>query len=185
MHKVSLGALHSSSNKYVLPTMALKTETYKCLECNKQVILKHGKIRRAHFAHYAQTNICGYYDHPNEAQIHKDAKLLLAKLLNDRALLQFCWNCENCCNGYSPFNACDEPSVIYKEGDEVVTEFRDKNNKWIADVTLINKGEVRYIFEIKNTHATLSTCRPEPWYEINAEDFINYINELMSADGGR
>ena len=96
MHNLSLGALHIITNKYSLPTLALKTEKYKCVECGKNVILKKGHIKRAHFAHYAQTNTCNYYDHPNEAQIHKDAKLLMVKLLTEKALLQFCWDCDYC-----------------------------------------------------------------------------------------
>lgn len=202
MHNISLGALNSVTNKYTLPTLALKTDKYKCVECRKNVILKKGQIKRAHFAHYAQSNVCNYYDRPNEAQIHKDAKLLMVKLLTDKVLLQFCWDCDYCIkypesfpeieNSYryygpfyynQPFPDLDTPSIEYKDGDEVITEFRDKNNKWVADVALVNNGEVRYIFEIKNTHATITNCRPEPWYEVKADNFINKVNEIMGRTG--
>jgi len=77
----------------------------------------------------------------------------------------------------NPFD--DDPTVIYKEGDEVKLEYRDPGRKWVADVALVNKGVVRYIFEIKNTHAT-TTARPEPWFEIDALALINDINTLQT-----
>ena len=75
---LQLGAIDIDKNMYVTPSNAIKGNSYKCIECDKKVILKKGKIRIPHFAHYAQTNTCHYYDHPNEAQIHKDAKMLMA-----------------------------------------------------------------------------------------------------------
>jgi len=189
MNKLSLGAIDTETNEYVLPDKAQKIKNYKCADCDNKVILKKGEIRRVHFAHKVQTEKCTYYEHPNETQIHKDAKLLMAKLLKDKALLWFYWEeCSNInkygkkCTAYSPFYDQLDPSVFYKDGDEVVIEYRDKNNRYVADVALINNGEPRYIFEIKNTHAT-KTHRPEPWFEIDAEYLIRKINELMSRTG--
>lgn len=178
--KLQLGALEVESNRYVTPTEADKDKRYKCVECNNNVILRRGEIRRAHFAHHAQTSTCSYYDHPNESQIHKDAKMLMAKLLTEKKQIQFVWKCDYppCYGTLSDTNAFSElPTIIYKEGDEVKVEYRDPENKWVADVALLNKGDVRYIFEIKNTHAT-TTARPEPWFEIDATELITEINEL-------
>ena len=177
--KLQLGALDTETNKYTSPTEALKGQTYKCVDCDKKVILRKGTIRKAHFAHYAQTNICSYYDHPNESQIHKDAKLLMVKLLEDKKRIQFCWECKysSCKTSSDCYAFQDIPSIVYKEGDEVNVEYRDKDNKWIADVAIVNNGDVRYIIEIKNTHAT-TTARPEPWFEVDAKQFIQDINEL-------
>ena len=171
---LQLGAISCETNTYVLPTKAIKGVEYKCIECNKKVILRKGTVRRAHFAHYAQTNTCHYYDHPNETQIHKDAKMLMAQLLKDKKQILFTWNCK-LCGGYYAFDN-DESTIIYKDGDEVFTEYRSKANDWIADVALVNNGEVRYIIEIKNTHST-TTKRPEPWFEVNAAAFIQEVNE--------
>ena len=79
--KVYLGAIELGTNKYTLPFFATKDKEYKCVDCGKKVLLRKGNIRAHHFAHYSESN-CSYYDHPNESQIHKDAKLLLQKLLN-------------------------------------------------------------------------------------------------------
>jgi hypothetical protein len=175
MTKTILGAIDIQTKKYVLPSMASKNTQYECVECKKRVILRQGNIRVHHFAHSSQTNICTYYEHPNEAQIHKDAKLLIQKLLIEKRLLCFSWECSNC----SGFWGLEEiPSIKYKEGDEALLEYRDKNGKWIADVALVNNGEVRYIFEIKNKHATI-TERPEPWFEIDATTLHQNIDEQM------
>ena len=48
------------------------------------------------------------------------------------------------------FPNLDAPSIEYKEGDEVITEFRDKNNKWVADVALVNNGEAKSTSTPKN-----------------------------------
>lgn len=181
--KLQLGALETETNQYVSPTEALKGKNYKCIECDNKVIIKKGTIRRAHFAHYSQTNVCSYYDHPNESQIHKDAKMLMAKLLTDKKRIQFIWCCDYPKCYKTPSNTYEfqeMPSILYKEGDEVKMEYRDKYNKWIADIVIVNKGDVRYIIEIKNTHAT-TIVRPEPWYEVDASEFIQQINELNAG----
>ena len=172
--KLQLGALDVETKKYTPPSEAIKRREYKCVDCDKRVILRKGEVRRPHFAHYSQTNVCSYYDHPNEAQVHKDAKLLMQKMLNEKRLIYFKRECLDCKNDYA-FQ--DTASFDYKEGDEAVLEYRDPDNKWIADVALINNNQVRCIVEIKNTHKTV-TPRPEPWFEVDARDFINTINEL-------
>ncbi len=172
--KFRLGAIDVETKKYILPFEATKGRKYECIDCKKAVVLRKGPIRVHHFAHYAQTNTCNYYDHPNEAQIHKDAKLLMQKLLNDKRLLCFTWDCDNC-GGFYAFE--EVPTIKYIEGDEAILEYRDKDGKWIADVALVNNGNVRYIIEIKNKHQT-TTQRPEPWFEVDASEFIKKINEL-------
>jgi hypothetical protein len=184
--KYRLGAIDTETNVYTPPFQALKGRAYKCLDCDKKVILRKGEIRVAHFAHYAQTTTCSYYEHPSEAQIHKDAKLLLAKLLNEKKPLRFTW----CCNYKSNYGKecggdyafTDKPSIKYKSGDEVILEYRDPQKRWVADVAIVNNGMPRYIFEIKNTHAT-TTQRPEPWFEIDARKFIEEVTDRLGATG--
>jgi hypothetical protein len=173
--KLQLGAIENETKKYTLPFQAEKGKVYSCADCNQRVILRKGTIRRAHFAHFSPTNTCTYYEHPNESQIHKDAKFLMQKMLNDKRLFYFKRDCINCGGDYA-FQ--DNPSIDYKEGDIAVLEYRDPNNKWIADVALINNNEVRYIVEIKNTHSTV-TPRPEPWFEVEAETFIKSVNQQL------
>lgn len=175
---LQLGAIDINTNTYTIPSNAIKGNNYKCIECDKKVILRKGEIRRPHFAHYTQTNTCNYYDHPNEAQIHKDAKMLMAQLLKDKKQILFTWECTMCMRDSLFMN--DDSTIIYKDGDEVFTEYRSKYNKWIADVAVINNNEVRYIVEIKNTHATV-TERPEPWFEVDAKELIEGVNQTNEA----
>jgi hypothetical protein len=171
---LQLGGLDIKTNEYIIPSKAIKGKDYKCIDCDKKVILRKGSVRKAHFAHYAQTNTCHYYDHPNESQIHKDAKMLMAQLLKDKKQILFKWDCKNCCE--EDFCSNDDSTIINKDGDEVFTEYRSKDNKWIADVAIINNNEPRYIIEIKHTHVTV-TKRPEPWFEVDATKFIQEVNQ--------
>ena len=49
--KLQLGALDVETNKYILPCNANKSKEYKCIDCNKRVILKKGSIRIPYFSH--------------------------------------------------------------------------------------------------------------------------------------
>jgi hypothetical protein len=180
-HTLQLGAIDIETNMYFSPSEALKGRDYKCNECGNRVILRKGEVRKPHFAHHSQTNTCSYYDHPSESQIHKDAKELMKKLITEKNKIQFVWECDYppCYKTLSNINAFSEvPTIAHKEGDEVVLEYRDPENRWIADVAVVNGGKVRYIIEIKHTHGT-SLGRPEPWFEVDATLFIQSINNQM------
>ena len=98
----------------------------------------------------------------------------MAQLLKNKRGIYFQRECIECkWDGYFQ----GESSIVYKEGDEVIIEYRDKQNKYVADVAVINNSEVRYIVEIKVSHETKSNARPEPWYEVNAKDLIDEVNK--------
>jgi hypothetical protein len=180
-HTLQLGAIDTESNMYFSPAEALKGRDYKCNDCGSRVILRKGEVRKPHFAHYAATSTCSYYDHPNESQIHKDAKDLMKKLLIDKADIRFVWECDYPPCRQDPYDTFEfswTPTIVHKEGDEVVLEYRGPENRWVADVAVINGGEVRYIIEIKATHGT-NLGRPEPWFEVDAALFIQSINEQI------
>lgn len=162
-----LGAIEVNSLEYTHPSLANKNNKYKCPDCNELLILKKGKIKIPHFSHKSNSK-CTYYDHPNESQIHKEAKLKLCNHLKKKLPLKIKWNCKtgNCENN-------SFKNIKYKENDEVIIEYKSKCNKYIADIAVINNDNVRYIFEIKYTHETITDVRPEPWFEIDAETIIN------------
>jgi hypothetical protein len=171
--KLRLGAFDAETKEYTIPSKAVKGRSYICPDCSKAVIFRKGDIRVHHYAHKAETSQCSYYEHPNESQIHKDAKLLMKKLLDDKRLICFTWDCIDC----SSFYAFQEvPSFKYEDGDKAILEYRDKDGKWIADVALVNQDKVKCIFEIKYKHKT-TTLRPEPWYEVDAISFLKDIYE--------
>jgi len=180
-----MGAIDSETNRYYSPLEAIKGKNYKCTDCDNRVILRKGTVRIPHFAHYSQTNTCSYYDHPSESQIHKDAKLLMAKLLIEKKNIQFVWYCDYpaCRKVRSDAYAFSEvPTITYKEGDEIVLEYRDKDNKWVADIAVVNNGLIRFIIEIKHTHGT-GLGRPEPWFEVDATTLIQEMNKLNAGSG--
>jgi hypothetical protein len=86
--------------------------------------------------------------------------------------MQFGWGCGN----QTQFGTCGtadhytEHSIDYKDGDQVVLEYRDPKGKYIADVAVLNEGKLRYIIEVVHSHRTTTQCRPEPWFEVNAND---------------
>jgi len=172
-----LGALDSETKKYVTPLTADKGRSYECIDCKQKVLFRKGTVRVPHFAHCSQTNTCTYFEHPNESQLHKDAKLKMSEWLKSKQKIEFTWSCPKC--GMD----CDMREIItYKDNDEVVVEYRDPSNKYIADIALLNDGKVRYIFEVKHTHATTTTVRPEPWFEFTTERIADAETEFNSPD---
>jgi hypothetical protein len=165
------GAINKNTNKYEYPKIANKINKYKCPSCEKDVIFKSGKINQPHFAHFKSDNPCSYYEKPNEAQIHKDAKLLMKCLLETKNQISFVRNCRICKKN-------DEfiiPEI--SETSNILLEYRfNYNGLKVADVVYIDNDEILCIIEICNTHRTLSENRPEPWFEINAEKLIKMVN---------
>ena len=167
----SMGAMNKTTNTYEYPTIADKKNKYECPECKKDVIFKKGTIIRPYFAHKKSNSPCYYYEKPNEAQIHKDAKLLLKSLLDNKKILYFYRSCPYCYN--DKFER-----IHYNENMKAVIEhrFNYNNSNKSADVALLENNEIKFIFEICYKNKTKEENRPEPWFEIDAEDLINGMN---------
>jgi hypothetical protein len=48
-----LGGINKNNGKYVYPKIANKKDKYICCECNKDLILCKGIVRKHHFRHYS------------------------------------------------------------------------------------------------------------------------------------
>jgi competence CoiA-like predicted nuclease len=105
-----LGALNKQTNQYILPNKAEKNVEYICIDCKQKVIFRKGEVRVAHFAHYSPTNNCSYYEHPNESQLHKDAKYKLADWLKNKMKIIIDFDCPECSSSPSQ----DEVNIEYK-----------------------------------------------------------------------
>jgi hypothetical protein len=182
----SMGAINKNTNDYEYPKIAKKENKYKCPCCEKDVIFRNGKIKQPHFAHYKSDSPCFYYDKPSETQIHKDAKLLMKSLLDNKKNIII----HKTCNISS--QACLEDDNIYcddyyDENTKAVIEhkFYYNNANRSADVALIENDKIKIIFEICYKNKTKEENRPDTWVEINAEDLINKINsgEAFDEDG--
>ena len=176
----SMGAINKHTNNYEYPKIADKKYKYKCPCCEKDVIFKNGKIKQPHFSHYKSDNPCYYYDKPSESQIHKDAKLLMKSLLDNKKQISIDRSC----------NYCEEINydfIDYNETTKAVIEYKfyHNNSNRSADVALIENENIKYIFEICYKNKTKEENRPEPWIEINAEYLINNINsgEIIDEKG--
>jgi hypothetical protein len=169
---LTLGAIDKLTQKYVYPKIANKNNEYYCPDCNKDLILCHGDIRNPYFRHKVDLiNPCNYYFKPSESQIHKDAKLLMKTLLENKTDISIIRKCI-CCNKNNKFKIPD-----FDDTSKIVLEYRfDYNGLKIADVAFIDNDELICIFEIYNTHKTNSNNRPEPWFEINANELIKLVN---------
>lgn len=171
---ILMGAINKETNKYEYPRIATKENSYKCPDCDKDVILRKGNVRVHHFAHahiYTDDK-CKYYNNPGESQIHKDAKNALKLILETFNIIILSRNC-NKCKDIININ-------IEKQNDNFIVQkeysFNFNDSKKIADIAYLENDTIKYIFEVCYKHKTDSYGRPEPWFEINAEDFLNKIN---------
>jgi hypothetical protein len=183
----SMGAINKTTNKYEYPKIANKINKYKCPFCEKCVIFRNGKIKQPHFAHYKSDNPCSYYDRPNESQIHKDAKMLMKRLLDDKYMIFISRYCNYCHTNNRPFNYSDDYDILsdeYTENTKTYIEYKFKHNdsNKSADVAVVENDKIKYIFEICYKNKTLENNRPEPWFEIKAEHLINKINSGKIID---
>lgn len=142
-HFLSLGALNKITGEYVYPSIANKSASYICPECTRDLILCQGKIKAHHFRHKTDNNPCNYYNKPSESQIHKDAKMLLKHLLENKVPITFIRSCERCAKQ-------DEYEIPEIGADsKIVLEYRfDYNGLKIADVAYIDGDGVVALFEI-------------------------------------
>ena len=165
MSSLQFGAIDITTELYTPPYKATKNTQYKCTCCNELVIFKKGEIKTPHFSHYSKSQ-CQYYDHPNESQIHKEAKLLLCYLLNSKRKIIINNTCCNCLINI-------DTEIKYKTCSEAYTEYRVTDNDIINiyDVVLLSKNKIKYIFEIYNTHKQNRNCNN--WFEIDATELIN------------
>jgi hypothetical protein len=173
------GAIDCETDDYVMPDRAQKGRTYKCADCQQRVIIRKGDVRIHHFAHFNPDTKCRFYINSGESENHKHAKLLLTEWLKARKPINFTWGCSNqtkhgTCETYDDNT---HHNIQYKDGDEVVIEYRDPDKKYIADVAVLNSGKVRYIIEIKHSHQTLTNVRPEPWFEVDANDISKDLHD--------
>jgi hypothetical protein len=180
----SMGAINKTTNSYEYPKIANKINKYKCPFCEKDVIFRNGKIKQPHFAHYKSDNPCSYYEKPNETQVHKDAKLLMKALLDNKTKILLSRECYECLLEENAMFEYKITDTDYNENTIATMEYRFNynNSNRSADVALVENKDIKYIFEICYKNKTKEENRPEPWFEINAEMLINNINSVKNIE---
>lgn len=170
---LSLGAINKLTGEYVYPKISNKKDEYICPECNKDLILVQGEIRVHHFRHKVDSiNPCHHYSKPTESQIHKDAKMLMKTLLENKTHIQFIRECVSC------KISCEINLPEITDGSIITLEhrFNYEDELRIADVSHTLNGEIKGIYEICHTHKTCSENRPEPWVEVDANSLLTLVN---------
>ena len=169
---IRFGAINKLTKQYIHPNQANKKDEYICINCSKCVIIRQGNIRIHHFAHHIKNVKCKFYSiKPSETQIHKNAKSLLKYVLENKIPLTIYNKCIKC----NEINEYDIGEIT--DNSSIIIEYRfNYNGVKIAYVAYIEDNEILCIFEIYNTHKTLSENRPEPWFELDAMKLIDNIN---------
>jgi hypothetical protein len=144
-----LGAImiHNDTQEYVYPDIATKDKDVKYIcpddECKGKVVFCSGPIKGQYFRHDGKGSSCKQYtDRPSESQIHKDAKMLMGKLLLSKHI-EFIRKCCTCGNDYTVFLPTVEPESVIKIEHGFV--YNGLNKK--ADVAHILNSEIKGIFE--------------------------------------
>ena len=174
-----LGALDKITGSYIYPKLANKDNDYCCPSCKKGLVLCKGKIRIPYFRHkYDAINPCNHYNNPGESQIHKDAKEALKSAFENKIKIEIIRTCI-CCKKNESFEITELDST-----SKIVIEysFDYKGLKKIADNAYLDNNEIVCIFEIFYKHKTKKEDRPEPWFEIEALDLINKLNDNTTDD---
>jgi hypothetical protein len=172
---LKLGAIDKENKIFVIPINASKKKEYICPECNSDVILKHGEIRRTHFSHKPDSN-CNYYKGESkggESSIHKNSKYIMKDLLEtDIPIYMF-----KKCNGCSFIKKIEILKNGFKQYIEIEHRFLYNEAIKIADICQLKiNREIINIFEIYYSHKTKDEDRPEPFYEIDALILTNLYN---------
>ena len=166
---MNLGAFIKNTKIYITPNIANKNDNYICPDCDNDLIICKGNIKKHYFRHKVNlNNPCNYYTSPNESQIHKDAKLFFKNILefNKIFLTRFCNNCKN--NIIFDISRLNDTSYIQLE-----YKFDFNSSTKYADIAFIDNNTIKYIFEICYKNKTNNDNRPEPWFELNAENISN------------
>lgn len=164
-------AVNKTTREYTHPLVAHKSCKYECASCKKGVILKQGEKYVYHFAHKAKDPKCKYYEQTTLNQKHRNAQLILKQLLENNRIRLIYRSCNRCSNRF----AFDIESITITTEIKIEHRFKYNNEDKIADIARLDKGDIHSIFEVYNTHSTDSDARPEPWYEIRADE-INDID---------
>jgi len=170
-------------------------QKYKCIECEQNLILKKGDIKKAHFAHEAQDKECSYYsknlaDAPaakikHAERIHQIAIQELKRLLKGGYKItprRLCSALKGCVNSTTEVVELEHnrSGTVYKTEFPIIHE----GQKRIADLVRLDDGELKYIFEILDCNRTSENSRPSEceWFEFYADDIIETRTKLDNGE---
>jgi hypothetical protein len=164
-------AIHKKTNTIMTTENAIKHEEYHCPLCEDDVIFRKGKIVIPHFSHKYKTTCKNY---TNESIIHLRAKQLLENEIKKGKILHIEREC-SCCKNTSLWEL-DKLSENHNIIQEHPFLYNNVNRK--ADLACIDENKnILYILEICNTNPTRCEVRPEPWFEFDAYDVCEKLQD--------
>ncbi len=89
-----LGAINKNTQEYESIDIVEKTNSYICISCNTDLILRKGEKNYPSFIHKKSNNCC-YFKHPSDEQLINDAKMYLNVLLKKNKVSVF-RKCDMC-----------------------------------------------------------------------------------------
>lgn len=106
--------------------------------------------------------------------------MIMKALLVNKEEIYIHRKCTYCCDDDDVLFILDED---YKDEMKAELEYKFNYNESLksADVALIENNKLIYIFEICYKNKTREENRPEPWFEINAVELINLVNNKKPA----
>lgn len=178
-HNISYhGALNKDTKQFVRPDNGNKTDEYICPDCNRPILWCKGIKIKSYFRHKTTTDPCSYYSHPNESQIHKEAKLLFKDALEKKIPITFYrnGNCMDYCDDY--FDEYEIPEITNISSIILEHSFLYKGSTKRADIAYVENGEIVCLFEVKHKHKQSEENRPSDiaWFEFDATDFVKMVN---------
>jgi len=141
-----------------------KNKEYFCIECNEQVMLKEGKIKTRHFAHYPGST-CTFFERKGESMMHLKMKEIVKEFLEKGGTLDIM---QNECNRHMI-------TIKLEEGDKVVIEYISPDRTWIADICILDTTGPKQIIEICHSHKTED--RPYDWVEFSTKDLNKFFDD--------
>ena len=141
------GAINIKTQKYEFPENASKKDSFKCPDCDEKVFLKKGNIKRHHFCHYSSST-CSFYNGGGESECHKNGKLIMKYLLDNKCEININSICEDCNRMIKTMTINNND--YKKTKAEIEHKFKYNGFAKYADVALIKGDKIKYIFEIFN-----------------------------------
>ena len=144
-------AFNTKINKYVMIYNAQKEDQkyYICPICKKEMILKQRSEKKHHFSH-KNPGDNNTQLHNNDNSIHNSAQYITKQLIEDGYLISFNRECISCkTNNLFEIEKITQNSIITLEYG-----FHFNNEYKKADIVYLENNNIKYIFEIYNTHHT-------------------------------
>jgi hypothetical protein len=160
-----LGVINKATNKYENIAFVDKSNKYKCIACESDLILRKGEIRFQSFVH-KNKNGCQYFKHPIQDQLVRDAKMHLQVLIeqNKVGIYTRCRGCRTRHKMNIP--TWDETKSVKMEHDGPGVVYLDETNNRICGFNIYADGN-------KNTDTTTCLDISNTTYTINMLGLIH------------